>query len=170
MPFSSTNSLSLSYAHAGDRFSAISPHRGSISCLVHVCCLHVTLTNSRMNDLFEGFSIVRDGWHQYGFVLADESGDLPLQTNLSSCCCISAHSKKTPGTSFRVEKLKRERKQVRRKKLQCRQKLETYCIVHTLSPVLLPFSVFDIFMQIWASWSGSMERINSSLCGLSVTQ
>lgn len=30
------------------------PHRGSIKCLVHACCSHVTLTDSRMNDLFEG--------------------------------------------------------------------------------------------------------------------
>lgn len=38
---------------------------GSIRRLVHACCLHVTLTDSGMNDLFGGgFSIVRDGWHQ----------------------------------------------------------------------------------------------------------
>lgn len=36
------------------RFPAISPHRGSIKCLVHACCSHVTLTDSRMNDLFGG--------------------------------------------------------------------------------------------------------------------
>ena len=49
-------------------------------------------------------------------------------------------------------------------------RLEAYCSVYTLSPVLLPFSLFDIFMQIWAGWCGSTERINSFLFGLSVTQ
>ncbi len=54
-------------------------HRGSIKCLVHACCSHVTLTDSRMNDLFGGaFQLSEMDGINRGFVLADESGDLPL--------------------------------------------------------------------------------------------
>lgn len=34
------------------RFFPVSPHRGSIKCLVHVCCPCITLTDTGMNDLF----------------------------------------------------------------------------------------------------------------------
>lgn len=32
--------------------SSLFPHGGPIKCLVHACCLHVTLTDTGMNDLF----------------------------------------------------------------------------------------------------------------------
>lgn len=61
------------------RFPAISPHRRSIKCLVHACCSHVTLTDSRMNDLFGGgFQLSEMDGINRGFLLADESGGLPL--------------------------------------------------------------------------------------------
>lgn len=93
MPFSSANTLTHTCAssksphptrtHCWGRVDSqhffFTPfHPGSIRCLARACCSHVTLTDSRMNDLFgvwgggggggvEGrllFSIVRDGWHQ----------------------------------------------------------------------------------------------------------
>lgn len=66
-------------------------HPGSISCLARACCSHVTLTDSRMNDLFGVWGAAAAVWRggcffqlsemdgiNRGFVLADESGDLPL--------------------------------------------------------------------------------------------
>lgn len=130
------------------RFPAISPHRGSIKCLVHACCSHVTLTDSRMNDLFGGlFNCQR--WMA-------SIGVLSLLMNQAIChfkqiyprVVVQARPQRGlqgPPLSLQKTGLKMKEKQVRRGKLLSRQK---HIAAYTLSPALLPFSLFDIFMQI----------------------
>lgn len=86
----------------------------------------------------------------YKHTLGKDSGDL--------LCLFRRRAKNEGETGERGEIVKQA------------EKRRAYCSVYTLSPALLPFSLFDIFMQIWAGWFGSMERINSSLCGLGVAQ
>lgn len=76
---------------------------------------------------------------------------------------VQAHSQeRTPGSSSVCLEtgLKMKEKQVSRGKVLSR---DVEHIAAYISPTLLPFSLFDIFMQIWAGWFGSMERINGSL-------
>lgn len=80
-----------------------------------------------------------------GFVLADESGDLPLSTNLSSCCCTSILTNDSRDLACLETALKIKEKQVRRGEIV--KQAETRSILQC-SPALLPFSLFDIFMQI----------------------
>lgn len=139
-------------------------HPGSISCLARACCSHVTLTDSRMNDLFG----VRGGGSSGGVEgrllffncqrWMASIGVLSLLMNQAICHFKQIHprvvvqarcSERTPGTAtvclegggetgekgWGGEIVKQpEKGSILRYKTQ--------------SPTLLPLSLFDIFMQI----------------------